>query len=273
MMAPASLRAIASLSQFLEARVGQQLSPDRAWRVETLLRPVLAMRNLPTLSALVAALPNDGALGDDVIAALLNHETSFFRDAGVIEGAMAALREQAGARRPRVWCAACATGQEPLSVAMLLAEDQVRADIVATDVSGEAIRRAREGTYSQFEIQRGLPIRRMMRWFEGAGEQWQASAELLSAITYRRQNLAADPAPPGQFDLILCRNVLYYLAPAARERVLARLAEALRPGGLLLLGAGETVIGISERFRPSTRWRGLYELATAAERSPVYNAA
>lgn len=273
MMAPASLRAIVSLSQFLEDRVGQQLSPERAWRVEALLRPVMVVRGIETLAALVAVLPGDPILGDEVIAALLNHETSFFRDAGVIESAVSALRDIAGGRRPRVWCAACATGQEPLSVAMLLAEEGRQADIVATDVSNAALQRARTGSYSQFEIQRGLPIRRMMRWFEGEAEQWRASGELLRAITYRRQNLVLDPPPPGGFDLIMCRNVLYYLAPTVRERVLARLAESLRPGGLLLLGAGETVIGIGEQFRPSVRWRGLYELTNATDRSPVYNAA
>jgi chemotaxis protein methyltransferase CheR len=176
----------------------------------------------------------------------------------VIEGAAEAV---AGRAPLRVWCAACATGQEPLSLAMLFAEaGGAMPEIVATDVSAAAIARAREGTYSQFEIQRGLPVRRMVKWFEPAPDNhWRASAALLGAIHFRRHNLIVDMPPAGEFDLILCRNLLFYFAPHQREQVLARLAGALKPDGLLLLGAGETVIGQSERLRPSVRARGFYE--------------
>ncbi|MGJ3625849.1 CheR family methyltransferase [Sphingomonas sp. MMS24-JH45] len=144
---------------------------------------------------------------------------------------------------------------------MLLAErGGALPDILATDISAAAVARARTGTYTQFEIQRGLPVRRMVRWFEGEGNRWTASPTLLSTITYRRQNLVADPFPAGTFDLILCRNVLFYLTPAARERVLEGLARALTADGYLL-GAGETVIGQSSLLRPSRRARGLYERA------------
>jgi chemotaxis protein methyltransferase CheR len=258
----------AVLAALLEARTGQQIAATRAWRIDTALRPLLAATGAETIDALVARLmaKSDPTLGDRIVDALLNQETSFFRDAGVIESAAAAITEAAGERggRLRLWSAGCATGQEPLSLAMHFAEaGGAPPDLIATDVSEGALARARAGRYSQFEIQRGLPVRRMMRWFDSVGGDWVAKPELVRAVSYRRHNLVADPAPAGQFDAIFCRNVLFYLAPGLRARVLDRLAGALRPGGLLVLGAGETVIGQSELFRPSQRFRGLYELTAA----------
>ncbi|KQT33793.1 chemotaxis protein CheR [Sphingomonas sp. Leaf412] len=251
------------LARLLEQRTGQRLAADREWRIDTAIRPLLAALDLDHADALAARLEKGGDAGleERVVDALLNQETSFFRDAGVIESAVEAVRGAAvpGARQ-RIWCAACATGQEPLSLAMLFAEaGGTMPEILATDVSAGAIARARSGAYSHFEIQRGLPIRRMMRWFGDEDGKWIAAPELTGMISFRRQNLVADPAPAGGFDLILCRNVLFYLSPGAREQVLARLAKALRPDGLLLLGAGETVIGQSALLRPSARARGLYE--------------
>jgi chemotaxis protein methyltransferase CheR len=265
---PASAGATMVLSALLEARTGQQLAANRTWRIDTALSPLLAELNLPSADALVARLleGHDHRIGDRIVDALLNQETSFFRDAGVIEGAVQALRGVANSSaRTRIWCAACASGQEPLSLAMLFAEEGgTMPEILATDVSTSAIARARTGSYTQFEIQRGLPIRRMMRWFEGDGVDWIANKALLSSISYRRHNLATDPVP-GRFDLILCRNVLFYLAAPVRQAVLERLAQALTPGGLLLLGAGETVIGQSDLLRPSTAHRGFYERVAGGE--------
>ena len=147
----------------------------------------------------------------------------------------------------------------------MLFEEQVTAlggrmpEIVATDVSDNAIARARAGRFTQFEIQRGLPVRRMVRWFDTVGADWVVSPELIRQISFRRLNLVADPLPSGKFDVILCRNVLLYLSPALRRQVLDRIATVIRPGGLLVLGAGETVIGQTDAFRPSLVYRGLYE--------------
>lgn len=253
------------LTALLEARTGQQIAATRAWRVDTALRPLLVAAGLDTMDALVARLLGgaDPQLADRIVDALLNQETSFFRDAGVIEVAAGAMVETAsGTARPRIWSAGCATGQEPLSLAMHFAENGGHApEIVATDVSEGALTRARAGRFSQFEIQRGLPVRRMMRWFDSVDGDWVAKPELVRMVSFRRHNLVADAAPAGKFDAIFCRNVLFYLAPAQRGRVLDRLAGALRPGGLLVLGAGETVIGQGEQFRPSQRYRGIYERA------------
>lgn len=271
-------RTNAAFARLLEARTGQRLAADRAWRVDTAIRPLLASLGLGHAEELAKRLTEtrDALLEERVVDALLNQETSFFRDAGVIEGAVEVARLAAQGRRPRIWSAACATGQEPLSLAMLFAEaGGLMPEITATDVSAGAIARARAGVFSHFEVQRGLPIRRLMRWFSGEGDRWTVSTELTDSIAWYRHNLVADPMPGGGFDLILCRNVLFYLAPDIREQVLARLAKSLRPDGLLLLGAGETVIGQSDLLVPSNRARGFYERVGRAAAVPerVYSRA
>ncbi|HEX8302452.1 protein-glutamate O-methyltransferase CheR [Sphingomonas sp.] len=259
------------ITALLEQRAGQQIAANRAWRIETALKPILRERGLASLDELVAQLvaARTGELGDQVVDALLNQETSFFRDAAVLEAVGAAAREmqiEAGARRLRVWSAGCSTGQEPLSLTMLFseaasAEGEAVPEIIATDISPAALTRARAGKFSQFEIQRGLPVRRMMTWFDTIGGDWAAKPELLRRVQFRQQNLTADPAPPGKFDIILCRNVLLYFSHSMRRRVFDTLSTAIRPGGLLVLGAGETVIGQTEHFTPSEAYRGFYRAA------------
>ncbi|MEG3146093.1 protein-glutamate O-methyltransferase CheR [Sphingomonas sp. RT2P30] len=255
-------------ASLLESRTGQELDAGREWRIETALKPVLRERGLDSLDQLAAALlaAPDKAVADQIVDALLNQETSFFRDSAVLDlvaQAVATLRGTDLNRRIRIWSAGCSSGQEPLSLAMLFAEqtgdDDQLPEIIATDISEASIARGRAGRYSQFEIQRGLSVRRMMRWFETVGDDWVARAELVRRVQFRQLNLVADPLPIGRFDVILCRNVLLYFGPAMRRHVFARLAEVLRPGGLLVLGAGETVIGQTEAFRPSPTYRGLYE--------------
>ncbi|UVO52216.1 protein-glutamate O-methyltransferase CheR [Sphingomonas sp. SUN019] len=272
---PATTGAVNVLAALLEARTGQQIAANRSWRIDTSLKPLLVERGLDTIEQLVGQLLDgrDTAVGDRIVDAMLNQESSFFRDAGVIESTAAAVREIATGV-PRIWSAGCAAGQEPLSLAMAFAEgDGARPEIIASDVSAATIARARAGRFNQFEIQRGLPIRRMMQWFEPDGADWVAAPDLLKMVSFRRHNLVADRPPPGPFDAIFCRNVLFYLTPALRTQVLDRIATAMRPGGLLVLGAGETVIGQTERFVPSRRFRGFYEAVTPpAEPRAVYNA-
>lgn len=262
-----SAATIQILTALLEARTGQQLASYRSWRLDVALKPLLHQRGLATLDQLTAQLldGHDAQLGDRIVEALVNGETSFFRDAPVFDLIAEAVDGvEAEGRRARIWSAGCATGQEPLSLAMLFAERHAATgaaipEIVATDVSEAALVRARAGRFTQFEIQRGLPIRRMMQWFDGVRDEWVARPELTRLIQFRRVNLVGDPAPPGRFDLVLCRNVLLYLSADAKPIVFDKLADALRPGGLLVLGAGETVIGQTRMFEPSRRLRGLYE--------------
>lgn len=266
------------LSALLEARTGQRLSPARSWRIEASLKPVMRELGLTTLDPLVARLAtgNETALGGQIVEALLNNETSFFRDTAVFDqldrDALEALRKtRSAARRLRIWSAACSTGQEAYSLAMMLRDAGPRwagwtFDILATDVSASAVNRARTGRYSRFEIQRGLPIRTMLRWFRETGEDWVADPVLARDIRFGTHDLRQ--AAPGRFDLILCRNVLMYFAVPLRTQVLDQLAAALDPGGILMLGAGETVIGQTERFTSHPDMRGLYVAAHEVSVSP-----
>lgn len=269
----ASSGAISVIGALLEQRTGQQIAANRVWRIETALKTVLRAHGLDSVDQLIARLTGTptGPLADAVVDALLNNETSFFRDTGVlelvVEAAAAIAAEQPG-RRLRIWSAGCSTGQEPYSLAMLFEEAYVARglpfpEIVATDVSAATVDRARSGRFSQFEIQRGLPIRRMMTWFDQDGTEWVVRPELARRIQFRRHNLAQDAAPPGKFDLVLCRNVLFYFPQAMRTRAYQTLRSAVRDGGALLLGAGETVIGQTDAFVPCARIRGLYRADTA----------
>lgn len=264
-LSPAAMQVLTSL---LEARTGQQIEQTRVWRIGTALKPLLRELDLPGFDSLVAALalPDAHGLADRVVDALLNQETSFFRDGVVIESVATAIEQLDAAdpaRRQRIWSAGCSGGQEIYSLAMtLLDRGNFRSanlpDMLATDVSARTVARARLGQFSQFEVQRGLPIRTLMRWFEPAGENWNIRREISAAVKFRQQDLVEGAMPPGLFDIVLCRNVLLYFSQPVREHVLRRLAGSVRPNGLLVLGAGETVLGLSSAFDPCQRFRGLY---------------
>jgi chemotaxis protein methyltransferase CheR len=264
----ASSRILAGL---LEARTGQQLTMSRRWRIETALQSLMRERQIGSLDQLVATLVTgrEPALADAVIEALLNNETYFFRDRlpfDLLLGPVLARLEKARARerRLRIWCAGCSTGQEAYSLAISFAEQKLRwhgwtIDILATDISRSAIDQARGGVYSQFEVQRGLPVMQMMRWFEEApGQSWRIASDLQSAVRFQVHSLVEPPPHPGGFDIILCRNVLLYFSAAMRRTAFARLAEASADDAVLMLGAGETVIGQSDDFVIDPDCRGLY---------------
>jgi len=266
------------LAGLLEARTGQQLTMSRRWRLETALASLLRERGIATLDELITILVmgKEPALSSLVVEALLNNETYFFRDRVPFDSLQAKLlAELAEARKEtktlRIWSAGCSTGQEAYSLAMLFAEQPLKwqgwkVEIVGTDVSAQAIRRAREGSYSQFEVQRGLGVTQMIRWFEENGDQWQAAPQLRSQVRFAVHNLLDPPHSGGQkFDVILCRNVLLYLSQEKRTLAFERLASALAPDGALMLGAGETVIGQTERFAADRANRGFYRLTDHAQ--------
>ena len=174
--------------------------------------------------------------------------------------------EQARSKEKKlsIWCAGCSTGQEIYSLAMTFAEEKLRwqgwkIDILGTDVSRSAVERAREGLYTQFEVQRGLPVLQMIRWFsEEEGQQWRISPELRDSVRFQVHSLTETTPSPGRFDIILCRNVLLYFSPETRAAAFGKLAQACASDGVLMLGAGETVIGQSDEFVADTDNRGLY---------------
>ncbi|MDX2211446.1 MAG: protein-glutamate O-methyltransferase CheR [Sphingopyxis sp.] len=265
------------LMGLLEARTGQTLSPGRIWRIEMSLKPVLQQHKLDDMDQLVAALVNgtDRTLLDDVIDAMLNNETFFFREHLLFDDiATQALEElrriNAATRQLTIWHCGVSTGQEAYSLAMQLAEDGDRwvgwqIEIVGTDVSRRAIARAKTGMYSQFEIQRGLPVQRMVRWFDQTDTGWLAKADLRRRIEFSVQNLLIDRPPLSRpADLIFCRNVLLYFSPQTRHKAFIRLRSFAARDAFLVLGAGETVLGQTDQFVASRRIRGLYEPADAA---------
>jgi len=260
------------LAGLLEARTGQQLTMNRRWRIETALSALLRERGIATLDELITILVmgREPGLSQQVVEALLNNETYFFRDRTPFDTLarhaipeLAKMRDKS--RRIRIWSAGCSTGQEVYSIAMLFAEEPEKwhgwtIDILGSDVSTACIDRARSGVYSQFEVQRGLGINQMIRWFEETGDGWRAIEPLRKPVRFQVHNLL-EPAPhPGGFDVVLCRNVLLYLNPEKKALAFERLAGSMAEDGWLMLGAGETVIGNTNKLGADISARGLYRL-------------
>jgi chemotaxis protein methyltransferase CheR len=259
------------LAGLLEVRTGQQLTMSRRWRIETALKGLMRERGIDTLDQLIATLVagREPSLSDRVVEALLNNETYFFRDRAPFDLLLNSVlprlqRLRQKEKKLSIWCAGCSSGQEVYSLAMSFAEDRLRwdgwkVDLLGTDVSRSAIDRAREGLYTQFEVQRGLSVMQMMRWFsEEAGHHWRIAPQLRDLVRFQVHSLVEPPPSPGRFDLILCRNVLLYFSPETRSTVFGRLADASNADTVLMLGAGETVIGHTGDFVSDPDQRGLY---------------
>jgi chemotaxis protein methyltransferase CheR len=260
------------LAGLLEARTGQQLTMSRRWRIETALSTLLRERGIASLDELITILVmgKEPSLSQKVVEALLNNETYFFRDRAPFDVLQRkALDDLAQSRqkskRLRIWSAGCSTGQEVYSLAMLFAEQPElwhgwTIDILGTDVSTSCVDRARAGVYSQFEVQRGLGINQMIKWFEETADGWRAVEALRKPVRFQVHNLL-EPAPhPGGFDIVLCRNVLLYLSPEKKTLAFERIAGAMAEDGWLMLGAGETVIGQTSKLGADLNARGLYRL-------------
>jgi chemotaxis protein methyltransferase CheR len=260
------------LAGLLEARTGQQLTLSRRWRIETALSSLLRERGIATLDELITILVmgKEPSLSQMVVEALLNNETYFFRDRSPFDllqrHALPELaRRRHDTRRLRIWSAGCSTGQETYSLAMLFAEEPQKwagwtIDILGTDVSSACVDRARNGTYSQFEVQRGLGINQMIKWFEECPDGWRAVEPLRKPLRFQVHNLLESPPHPGGFDIVLCRNVLLYLNPEKKSLAFERIAASMASDGWLMLGAGETVIGQTSKLGADINARGLYRL-------------
>jgi chemotaxis protein methyltransferase CheR len=269
------------LRKCLKDRSGLVLSADKQYLVESRLLPVARKAGLTTLGELVGMLrdAHDPALMTTVVEAMTTNESFFFRDKAPFEHfratIMPALIEaRRAARFIRIWCAAASTGQEPYSLAMCLKEIAReilgwRIEILATDLSGEVLEKARQGIYSQFEVQRGLPIQLPVKHFTRSGEFWQIAPELRAMVRYRQLNLLTDFSQLGTFDVVFCRNVLIYFDAETKTDVLNRLARVTASDGFLILGAAETVVGLTDRFKMVTDRRGLYAPNTNPPRPSV----
>lgn len=275
-MSLAQGKAYQSLSALLEQRTGQTLLANRHWRIDMALKPLMRENSIPDLDTLISLIEIDAdpKLTTACVEAMVNNETCFFRDQAnfaLLTGpVLDTIREHRMAtKRLRIWSAACSTGQEPYSLAIAIAENAEKwrgwtVQIMATDVSTTALAQARSGRYSQFEIQRGLPVMQMVRHFEQQGEDWIAKENVRRMVTFAEHNMLKPASHFGKFDVILCRNMLMYLGDDKRSQVLDSVAPALADDGILMLGAAETVIGQTQRFKASQEFRGFYEPVTRA---------
>jgi chemotaxis protein methyltransferase CheR len=258
------------LRKLLKDRSGLVLAAEKQYLAESRLLPLARQHGMGTLTELVADLKTGRSptLTSNVVDAMTTNETFFFRDKvpfdqlrDVVLPALIAAR--AREKRIRIWCAAASTGQEPYSIGMILKGMEsslagYRVDILATDLVGDVLERAKTGVYSQFEVQRGLPIQMLVKYFTQAGESWQIVPELRNMVQFRTLNLLNDFSPLGRFDLVFCRNVLIYFDQPSKTKVLERLVHQIPDDGYLILGAAETVVGLTDAFKPVQEWRGLY---------------
>ena len=263
----------AIIADLLAERTGQQMTESRRWRIGTSLAGIFRERGISNVDQLACllALEREGQLEQEVVEALLNNETYFFRDKPTFDQLatdilpLLALR-RAERRRLQIWCAGCSTGQEVHSLAIMFSEmgemwNGWSIDILGTDISHKAIAAARSGHYSQFEVQRGLTVAQMLEHFDETTNGWQIHSETRNYVRFQQHNVLSDPPSRSQFDLVLCRNVLLYFDPETRRRAFTRLRDAVAHDGFLMLGAGETVVGQTDRFKPSASRMSIYEPA------------
>ncbi|MHA1563749.1 MAG: CheR family methyltransferase [Alphaproteobacteria bacterium] len=268
-MTPESYRLICEL---VRRESGLVLADDKAYLLESRLMPVARKWQLADLDAIAGGLRKDpaGGMTRDVVDAMTTNESFFFRDNRPFDQfrdvVLPNLLETNAARRQiRIWSAACSNGQEPYSLSMILKEASAKLagwkiDIIATDLSREVLARAKSGLYSQFEVQRGLPINYLVKYFKQEGEKWQIDAAIRSMVQFKEFNLLQTPRGFGTFDVVFCRNVLIYFDAEMKSTILGNVADVLAPHGVLYLGGAETVIGVSDRFAPMPNNRGVYEL-------------
>ena len=273
-MSVSEANAYKALSCLLEKHTGQTLMANRHWRIDMALKPVMRQNSIPDLETLVSLIEIDAdpKLTSACVEAMINNETCFFRDQAnfaLLTGPLLdSIREnRLASKRIRIWSAACSTGQEAFSLAMAISENSEKwrgwqVQIVATDVSTSALAQARSGKYSQFEIQRGLPVMQMLKYFDQKGEDWIAKEHLRRMVTFSEHNMLNSARLLGVFDIVLCRNMLMYLCDSKRVQVLEGIAPVLAEDGLLMLGAAETVIGQTQKLRSSKEFRGFYESAS-----------
>jgi chemotaxis protein methyltransferase CheR len=263
------------LSTLLKQQSGLVLTKEKAYLLETRLMPVARKHNLASLDQVCDAVRTrqESAMIADITESMMSCGTQFFRDkkpfdlfSTVVLPQLMAARDES--RKIRFWCAGCSSGQEAYSLAMLLKEQQEQLqgwqfEILATDLSEGILAKAKAGIYSQFEVQRGLPIRMLIKYFRQNGDKWHMDSGVRSMVDFKPFNLLEHPRALGRFDVILCRNVLTYFDQPTKAKTLSHIADVLAKDGVLYLGLSETVMGVSEEFKAIPDMRGLYQHADA----------
>lgn len=258
------------LSKLLKERSGLALTKEKVYLLESRLTPLARKKGFERLDDLITEirLRRKEDMIREVTEAMTTNESFFFRDNTPFEifktftlPAVQATRSDR--KHLRIWCAAASTGQECYSLAMVLKEQEAqwrdwRIEIVGTDISCQVLEKAKAGIYSQFEVQRGLPIKMLMKYFKQVGEMWHIDSALRSMVSFKEYNLLGSYAALGKFDVIFCRNVLIYFDQPTKQDVLERMRTIMPADGSLFLGAAETVLGVTDKFKPVAGQRGLY---------------
>jgi chemotaxis protein methyltransferase CheR len=281
MSATVSAASFGILADLLKARSGLIIGQDKIYLLETRLMTLMRREKLADLNALAERLGRPGGepLTREVVEAMTTNESFFFRDDKPFQHFRTqALPRMVAARSPgstlRIWSAASSTGQEAYSLSMILAESKAVVggrpiEIIGTDISRETLARAREGQYTQFEVQRGLPVQYLMKYFKKEEPHWRISPAIRQMAQFREFNLLGDLRSLGRFDIVFCRNVLIYFDQPTKTRVLEAISGLMPPDGMLYLGGAETVLGITSRFAPLPGERGVYGLTTAQTEKPA----
>ena len=258
------------LANLVKARSGLVLNRDKAYLLDSRLMPVARRNGLNGLPELVAAIRSGGnaSLTREVTEAMTTNESFFFRDTKPFDlfrdNILPKMLETRADRKAlRIWCAACSSGQEPYSLAIILKEAAARLagwriDIIGTDISTEILARAKDGIYSQFEVQRGLPVKLLLKYFKKKDDIWEIDPSLRTMVQYREYNLLDDLKGLGRFDVVFCRNVLIYFDQETKGRVLGAISGQMPDDGFLFLGGAETVLGVTDKFKPLPGVRGVY---------------
>lgn len=263
------------LCSAVKERSGIVLTPEKAYLVDNRLAPIARRTEHEDVPALLATLraKKEEALLREVTDALTTNESFFFRDQKPFDAFRdlmlpKILEDNASRRSLRIWCAACSSGQEPYSLAMILKDHAAKMagwkiDIIGTDISHTILERAREGSYTQFEVQRGLPAKYLVQYFKKDNDLWTVADELKEMVTYKFFNLLENPIALGTFDIVFCRNVLIYFDPETKTKVLDGIANSMTASGFLTLGAAETIFGLSDAFKTETGRNGVYRKASS----------
>lgn len=250
-----------AVRQLVYRKAGIVLEPGKEYLVESRMHPILRDNEFTEIGQLVSALhgPKARQLESAIVEAMTTNETSFFRDHHPFETLRTdvlppIIQNNAGTRSLRIWCAASSSGQEPYSIAMTLREHFAgklqgwNVEIVGTDINEEMLAKCDKGSYSELEINRGLPAMMMVKYFQRSGLQWQVKPELRSMMTFRKLNLVETWSGLGRFDVVFLRNVLIYFDADTKRKILAQLKNVLNPGATLFLGGAETVINFADDY-------------------------
>ncbi|MFQ5636912.1 MAG: CheR family methyltransferase [bacterium] len=246
------------ISDFVYKRTGIVLGKNKRYLIEGRLHSVACICGISKLADINQLLADHNPQVETlVIDALTTHETSWFRDQKPFDALakiiLPAIAQQKKSRVLQVWSAACSTGQEPYSIAMLILESRLYSNglvrIFATDISTQALEHAREGRYSQYQISRGLPVKYLIKYFEQEGHNWKIVPEVKKMVSFRKSSLQNAARELGVFDLVFCRNVLIYFDMLTKKKILSQISQVLAPHGLLALGGSETTLAMNTAFK------------------------